>query len=138
MLGKIWGGMFNLLDSATVNYERQFRASQKLRGKMIRLLQHTKTKLDIYKDESTRTAQLAPGVCHLTVVCIGSPTARETDQLKERLEEKETELMDMRVQLTGLERQIASLTVRAMAQHLHNTATILSHQPPTSTHAGRE
>ena len=58
-MGKIWGGMFNLLDSATVNYERQFRASQKLRGKMIRLLQHTKTKLDIYKDESTRTAQLA-------------------------------------------------------------------------------
>ena len=51
--------MFNLLDRATVNYERQFRAGQRLRGKMLRLLQHTKTKLDIYKSELSSSQRVA-------------------------------------------------------------------------------
>ena len=34
------------------------------------------------------------------------------DKLKEQIEEKETELMDMRVKVQGLERQVSSLEVR--------------------------
>tara|TARA_B100001741_G_C16190851_1_gene431332 strand:+ start:62 stop:376 length:315 start_codon:yes stop_codon:yes gene_type:complete len=97
--------MFNLLDRATVNYERQFRAGQRLRGKMLRLLQHTKTKLDIYKSTCLRT-------CIRLISALTARATDEMDKLKEQIEEKETELMDMRVKVQGLERQVSSLEVR--------------------------
>lgn len=67
LLTRIWSGMFNLLDRATVNYERQFRAGQRLRGKMLRLLQHTKTKLDIYKSASAAMHARGGAVTLLTI-----------------------------------------------------------------------
>lgn len=55
----------------------------------------------------------------------------EMDKLKEHIEEKETELMDMRVKVQGLERQVTSLEVgprahaKADASMRNNGARVL-------------
>lgn len=85
LLAKVWIGTFALLDRSTVAYERQLRASQKMRAKMVRMLEHTKTKLDNYK--------------------------LENDSLKDRYEEKEAECVDLKVTIAGLQRELSALQI---------------------------
>jgi len=60
---------------------------------------------------STKVGNAMQLMYHIRSLCLATHTD-EVDRLKEHIEEKETELMDMRVKLQGLERQVVSLEVR--------------------------